>query len=90
MIIQRLFSGKEFKSSILGALDNYNKSLASQEKQMLDLGKDLEDLEKSLGIGKSAEAERKAKKAAESKASIARHEAKAAELRAKKEAGKML
>ena len=32
----------------------------------------------------------KAKKAAESKASIAKHEAKAAELRAKKEAGKML
>ena len=36
------------------------------------------------------EAERKAKKAAESKASIAKHEAKAAELRAKKEAGEQL
>ena len=73
----------------------FRKEAAERRRGQKQILKEMADLEKKW-VAEDAEreaereAERKAEKAAKSKASIAKHEAKAAELRAKKEAGKML
>ncbi len=90
MIVLRdkLFSGEDFGGAKLDTI--YKK----QDRLVKETGDLLKDLEKGLGIDKeSIEKRQKAKEAervAKSKASIAKHEAKANKLRAIKARGKII